>query len=252
MDKLCSVDSCERGAAKRGMCGMHYQRSLKHHDPSIGRVPRPARLCAVEGCTDKHEAHGMCRRHYRAKPGGRVYAQPQPCSVEGCTTPARARGMCHTHFCAARHAEGYVAPSRLEPCSAPGCDKRVSAVGLCAMHYKRMQKHGTLDGHPSRRSPGQGGLNANGYMVVPCPADFEAMGGKRGRVLEHRLVMARHLGRLLDRREHVHHINGDRADNRLENLELWSGPHTAPGTRVADQLAAAEALLQRYAPEKLA
>lgn len=39
-------------------------------------------------------------------------------------------------------------------------------------------------------------------------------------VPEHRLVVEKAIGRLLTRDEHVHHINGDRLDNRLENLEV--------------------------------
>ncbi|GGI06374.1 HNH endonuclease [Egicoccus halophilus] len=71
------------------------------------------------------------------------------------------------------------------------------------------------------------------------------------KVGEHRLVMARALGRPLFPDETVHHRNGVRTDNQLENLELWSSAHPQ-GQRAEDKVAFARAILARYAPELLA
>jgi len=56
----------------------------------------------------------------------------------------------------------------------------------------------------------------DGYILSFCPDHPHA--NARGYVMEHRLVMEAHIGRILNPNETVHHINGDVADNRIENL----------------------------------
>lgn len=61
-------------------------------------------------------------------------------------------------------------------------------------------------------------LHSQGYVLVYDPSNPSS--DRSGYVLEHRLVMERHLGRYLKSDEIVHHLNENKADNRLENLEL--------------------------------
>lgn len=76
---------------------------------------------------------------------------------------------------------------------------------------------------------------SNGYYGVMIDDNdllFADMAAKNRYILEHRLVVARALGRPLLKTETVHHINGDKSDNRLENLQLRQGRH-GKGARFA-------------------
>lgn len=86
----------------------------------------------------------------------------------------------------------------------------------------------------NRKKPRARQVNAAGYVLVYVGRG-QPGAMKSGHILEHRKVMQDALGRPLLPAENVHHKNGIKDDNRLENLELWtrSQPH---GQRVEDKL----------------
>ena len=90
-------------------------------------------------------------------------------------------------------------------------------------------------------------LDKNGYVLCLQYGHPKAVAG--GYVLEHRLVMEKLIGRFLLDNENVHHKNGQRADNRPENLELWSSSQPS-GQRVEDKIKWAKEILALYCRRK--
>lgn len=87
--------------------------------------------------------------------------------------------------------------------------------------------------------------------MVWNPSHPNAKGGhNKSYVAEHRMIMSDHLKRPLLRSEQVHHKNGDRADNNIENLELWSTSQPS-GQRIEDKLKWAKEFINIYENKEL-
>ena len=105
--------------------------------------------------------------------------------------------------------------------------------GYCSDHYGLRVSMARTGGKLVDRH-----THTTGYVYV-------RIDGSGRRYPEHTYVMEQHLGRSLYAGENVHHINGVRDDNRIENLELWVTTQPS-GQRPSDLVAWAKEILARY------
>lgn len=194
----------------------------------------------------------------RAHAPKRGTTAPKACSVPECENSVDARGWCHGHHQRwLRH--GDVHPDeplsrRKQPqdtCGVAACSRRAVAKGLCHVHRWRQRVLGDAMAHLPIKAPTGEGCLSHGYWKTPVPVSLRYYSNGERSIGEHRLVMALHIGRPLRSDETVHHRNGVRTDNRIENFELWSSAHPK-GQRVEDKIDFAVAMLSRYLPEALA
>jgi hypothetical protein len=215
---MCKHDDCNRNHYALGYCKMHYNRHRRSEGISNGSI-KPSRIyyhgakCQFDGCQNKIRARGYCSSHYsRLIRNGDINVVKK--------VPK------YTTNCIAIYLDGVQ------------CSIKAYCKEYCKRHYQQWKRWG--DPLANKQKP----LDPKNYVSVFMPHHPNA--NKEGRILEHRLVMSQHLGRPLFEDENVHHINGDRHDNRIENLELWSTAQPS-GQRVEDKLNWAIMILRRYA-----
>ena len=84
---------------------------------------------------------------------------------------------------------------------------------------RRVAQKGDWTGEKNPNWRGGRNANADGYIELYAP-DHPSANPRTGRILEHRAVMEKVIGRFLKSDEEVHHLNGIKGDNRIENLEV--------------------------------
>jgi len=125
-------------------------------------------------------------------------------------------------------------------------DYRIKKPEIYEKHKKlSMERQKARRTTPVRKKSrsGTGHITKQGYVKL-CLIDHP-FAKKKGHIFQHVIVMSDHLGRALFKGETVHHKNGIRDDNRIENLELWNVAQPA-GQRVEDKIKFYKEFLEQY------
>lgn len=165
-------------------------------------------------CSKKCKANA----YHRIRKGLPLKLQRLPCKV--CTKHFFQRHLGHTDYCS-------------KSCKKLGVFRKFAGLPV-----EGDRKHVRGSGH----------IQANGYRVISRNhpnARIRSPKSGNGQILEHIWIMSNFIGRPLTEKETVHHKNGIRDDNRIENLELWSHHHP-PGQRVEDKIEWCKEFLEIY------
>lgn len=199
--------------------------------PPVHRV-----LCSFHPCDLPAVAKSLCSGHYQQQKKGYTLhplgERATKCRWPGCgvTTARKGSPRCDEHF----------GRCLVDGCKTPAVDSRGTGLMMCPMHNGRRLRGQRIDA--PRRGEGESPyyITKSGYLRHDIRVD-----GVQHPVLQHREVMSEYLGRELLPHENVHHKNGVRTDNRIENLELWVTSQP-PGQRPADLVAWAHEIIDRY------
>lgn len=261
---ICLIDGCGCDSKARGLCDKHYLKARRagtldsFAGPGRGKyAPEQSLTClGVAECGKKECARGFCNSCYqmRRKTGALelipLVNSGKLCKTDCCGKAAVSLGYCETHY---DRFKKYGDPLGSAPkrtggaCGTESCKGVVVANGVCAACYGRIRKRGNTGYSKKHLARFENVIDDQGYVQVLAPEHPNARKSKR--VPEHRLVMSKFLCRPLHKNENIHHKNGDRADNRLENLELWVTSQPT-GQRPIDLMKWAREVLKTYAPDE--
>jgi hypothetical protein len=149
------------------------------------------------------------------------------CAADGCSRRTRNRGLCVMHM----RAEDRLHDANWKRCDVDDCDQpaRSPTADLCPRHYHRRYRHGDT-ATVATLPVGAAVRRDRGYVLVKQPG--HSLASQDGWVYQHRLVLwqtldgqaeapcswCQHPVRWDDQTLCVDHLNGDRADNRAENI----------------------------------
>lgn len=223
--KTCSVDGCDRKHYGQGYCSMHHQRFTRTGDPmGTLRKGKPKPICRINNCDCPSVSLNLCSKHYQKF---RKYGDPNKvvkirnkCTVDSCNNECYGNGLCHLHYQRVKRTGTYLASSPTQKkCSVDGCDRNHYGHGLCQMHHRR-KKAGIPMDVPKRIWVKAKSIEDVRWRCTPQGYVVGFLNSKQ--VFQHRVVWEQHHGRALQPFENIHHMNGRRDDNRIENLELWT------------------------------